>query len=111
LISRKHLKDIQIQSELANAKAREISRQKTEEAQRAKAATIQRDLYEREQKSAELKRLADKENAWKSYYEPISGCESNNPNRETIKCGNDYLKAKKEFEAEWLKKQPVLTVK
>lgn len=44
-----------------------------------------------------------KEVARKAFYKPVSGCESDNPNRELIKCGNDYARANKQFEENWAK--------
>lgn len=44
-----------------------------------------------------------KEVARKSFYKPVAGCESENPNRDLIKCGNDYARANKKFEENWAK--------
>ena len=48
---------------------------------------------------------AKKDEAWKVFYKPTKGCEADNPNRETVKCGNDYIKAHDRFEASWLTNQ------
>lgn len=51
--------------------------------------------------ASELENKSKKEQAWVEFYKPIKGCESSNNDRDLIKCGNDYAKAKKIFEAKW----------
>ncbi|MDI1309999.1 MAG: hypothetical protein PSV17_11300 [Methylotenera sp.] len=43
--------------------------------------------------------------AWDDYYKPAKGCESSNDNKDLMKCGNDYARAKKSFEAQWASAQ------
>jgi hypothetical protein len=52
---------------------------------------------------AQLAAKNAKEIARKSFYKPIAGCESENPNRDLIKCGNDFARANKRFEEDWTK--------
>lgn len=99
--SEKQLREIQIKRELEMQRARDQEIKRAEEVLRAKQEALQKDLYEREQKALSLKQVSDKEAAWKSYYKPVEGCESSNQNRDAIKCGNDYIKSRKQFEASW----------
>ncbi|MEY3747119.1 MAG: hypothetical protein RL194_578 [Pseudomonadota bacterium] len=95
--SQKQLRQLQLQREYANAKARE-------KAQLEAKAKQQQELMIRAQKAAAIKNMGEKEKAWDLYYKPAAGCESSNLNRETIKCGNDYIRARKKFEDEWASK-------
>lgn len=44
-----------------------------------------------------------KEKAWKAYYKPSAGCTADK-NSSLVTCGNEYIKARREFEENWAKK-------
>jgi hypothetical protein len=92
--AQKQLQDLQLQREYANAKGRERAQLEAE-------AKRQHELMIRTQKAAAIRNMGEKEKAWNLYYKPAAGCESSNQNRETIKCSNDYIKARKKFEDDW----------
>lgn len=45
--------------------------------------------------------VAKKGKAWKSYYKPIIKC-SDGKSESIVLCGNDYIKARREFETAWV---------
>lgn len=47
-----------------------------------------------------IEQAGRKEAAWKVYYKPIENC-SDGRNESIVLCGNDYMKARKKFEASW----------
>jgi hypothetical protein len=99
--SNRAMQEIQSQQQYAYAKAKEAARLEAENKQREKERLRQQQLADQELRTIALKNLAKKEQAWQNYYKPITGCESANPNRETVKCGNDYIKARRNFEQIW----------
>jgi len=102
---------MQIKREYEIQKARDHELKRAQEARRAKETALQMDLYQREQKALSLKHDSDKETAWNAYYKPTVGCESSNQNRDTIKCGNDYIKSRNKFEASWIKQEQSLSLR
>jgi len=99
--SQQELQRFQIQSEAARAAAQERVRLEMEAKEQQKLAAIQLENDKRAQELAVIQEKEAKEVAWKRFYNPIRGCESENPNRDAIKCGNDYIKARKRFESGW----------
>jgi hypothetical protein len=51
--------------------------------------------------SAGIQERRMKNQAWERFYKPIKGCESSNDDKDLMKCGNDHLKAKTQFEKLW----------
>ena len=77
-----------------------------QEAEQIQLLRIQKHDAELEQQAIFEAQLAEKnakEVARKSFYKPVAGCESDNQNRDLIKCGNDYARSNKKFEENWAK--------
>lgn len=102
--TQEQLRRSQLQAEAMRAAATERARMQEEVNAQLGAEKIQQENDKRVQAVANAQEAARKEKAWEAYYKPIVGCEAENPNRETIKCGNDYIKAKRKFESDWLSK-------
>lgn len=97
----------QSQERMVKIQAQQVAiREEAEAKVRFEALRVQR---EKEENQARLVAIAAEkareEEAWKAYYKPIEGCEPSNQNREIVKCGNDYIKAKRKFESEWQAKK------
>lgn len=97
----KSIERMQIRQQRIMAEAQEKARLKEEAAYQQKLAIRQMDLDRRAAIAAKNEMAMKKEEAWKNYYKPAKGCESENPNIDLIKCGNDHAKARKLFEASW----------
>lgn len=95
------LKNTQLQTEAMRARIEENARLKTEVLRRQKQLAQQIDLAKREEISHQINARVRKDEAWAAAYKPIRGCEKDNPDRDAIKCGNDYAKAHRQFEASW----------
>lgn len=100
--SQQELQHFQLQSEAARAAAQERVRIEMEAKEQQRLAAAQLDNDKRKQALAVIQEKEAKEVAWKKFYSPIRGCESENPNRDAIKCGNDYIKARRRFELAWI---------
>jgi low affinity Fe/Cu permease len=99
--TKNELRKMQIRTEAYKAQNEERIRLQGEQhellrIQKHEAELAQQVIYE-----AQLAAKSAKEVARKSFYKPVAGCESDNPNRELIKCGNDYARANKKFEENW----------
>lgn len=92
--SQKSIERMQIDARLRQQAALEHERLKVEIKQ-------QEELSNRAAIQAEIDLAKSKEQAWKRFYKPISGCESSNNDKDFIKCGNDHAKAIKRFESQW----------
>lgn len=99
--SNRAVKEMQLQQHYAYTKAKEAARLEAENKQIEKERLRQQQLADQELRAIATKNLAKKEQAWQKYYKPTTGCESANPNRETVKCGNDYIRARRNFEQIW----------
>lgn len=99
--SQQQMQNIQLQSEAMRAKAEEDARAKVAELRQQKLAAQQLDNEKRNAIDAAIDERIKKEEAWTATYKPVRGCEKDNPNRDAIKCGNDYAKAHRQFEASW----------
>jgi predicted metal-dependent phosphoesterase TrpH len=99
--SQQQMRTIQIQSEAARAEAERKASIKASELMQQRLDAQQADLKKRADVAAEINEQAKKEEAWAGFYKPTRGCEKDNPNRETVKCGNDYIKAHNRFDATW----------
>lgn len=99
--SQQQLKNIQLQNEAMRAKAEENARLKAAELRQQKFAAQQLDFEKRTLVVNQINEHARKEEAWNEAYKPVRGCEKDNPDRDIIKCGNDYAKARRQFEASW----------
>ncbi len=94
--TKNELRKIQIQNEeRLRLHAEQIERLKI---QKHEAVLEQKAIFE-----AQLAAKNAKETARKSFYKPVAGCESENPDRDLIKCGNDYARANRKFEENWAK--------
>lgn len=100
--SNAQLQSIQLQNEARKAADEEKIRFKAESAEKQRLATIQADNENRARVIAAINEQARKEHAWKLFYKPIVGCGAENPNREAVKCGNDYIKSRRSFDASWV---------
>lgn len=99
--SNAQFQSIQLQNVARRTAEEEKIRFNAEVLEKQRLDTIQADNENRARVAAAIDEQARKERAWKSFYKPIVGCGAENPNRETVKCGNDYIKAHKHFEASW----------
>ena len=93
---------IQLKNEALRVEAEEKARLKAEEIMQKKIAAHQIELDKSAAIATEVDERVRKEEAWIDFYKPIKGCEKDNPDREAVKCANDYIKARKRFEQSWL---------
>ena len=101
--SQHQIRNIQLRNEAMREQAEERIRLKAEELRQQKMAAQQLDF---DQRAADVERINEKirkEEAWTLSYKPTKGCEKDNPDRDVILCGNDYAKARGQFEAAWHK--------
>lgn len=99
--TQKQLEQIRINNEAARLQAQQNVRLQAEEQARLTRQQLQQQNEIREKTAALEIEKSRKEKAWKQYYRPVSGCEMDNPDRETVKCGNDFIKARRLFDAQW----------
>ena len=99
--SQQQMQSIQLQNQAMKANAEENARAKQEELRQQKLAAQQLDNDKRNAIAAAIEERTKKEEAWALTYKPIKECEKDNPNRDAIKCGNDYAKAHRQFELSW----------
>ena len=101
--TKNELREMQIRTEVLKAQNEERIRLQTEQSERLKIQKHEAELEQQAIFEAQLVARNTKEVARKSFYKPIAGCESENPNRDLIKCGNDFARANKKFEENWAK--------
>ena len=95
------VQQMQLRNEASKAENERLTRIRQEEQEQQKIAKIQIENEKRAKVIADINERAEKDEAWKLFYKPTKGCEPDNPNRDPIKCGNDYIKAHNRFEATW----------
>ena len=83
----------QLENESRKAENERVIRLRQEEHEQQKIVKIQVENGKRAQVIAEINERAKKDEALKVFYKPTNGCEADKPNREPVKCGNDYIKA------------------
>lgn len=103
--TQQQLQQIQINSEYQRAKAQEKARLEFEYKEQQRRLAIEQENQIHAQQMAIVEEKNAKESAWKRFYKPTLGCESENQNRDVIKCGNDYIKERRRFESGWIFKQ------
>ena len=103
--SQRELQRIQMSAQVAQEAANQRAGAEIEKARLQKLAEHQQEWDRQAAISAERDVKTKKEQAWFDYYKPVKGCESTNDNKDIIKCGNDFAKAKNNFEAQWKRKQ------
>ena len=101
--TKNELRKMQIRNEAFKAENEESVRMQSEKNQLLKIQKHEAELEQQAFFETQLAARNTKEVARKSFYKPILGCESDNPNRDLIKCGNDYARANKTFEESWAK--------
>ena len=101
--TKNELRKMQIRNEAFKAQNEESIRMQAEQDQLLKIQKHEAELEQQAFFETQLAARNAKEVAKKSFYKPILGCESHNPNRDLIKCGNDYARANKAFEESWAK--------
>ena len=101
--TKNELRKMQIRNEAFKAQNEESIRIQAEQDQLLKIQKHEAELEQQAFFETQLAARNAKEVAKKSFYKPILGCESHNPNRDLIKCGNDYARANKAFEESWAK--------
>lgn len=99
--SQQQLKNYQLQNEAEKAKLEEEASARAEELRQQKLADQQLDTEKRNAIAAAIDERIKKEQAWTETYKPVKGCDKENPDRDAIKCGNDYVKAHRQFEVSW----------
>jgi phosphoglycerate-specific signal transduction histidine kinase len=100
--SQKQMKQIQLQNQQRIEAARRAQEEK------ALQLKLEKRRVEQERQaaiSAGINERRKKEEAWERFYKPVSGCEASNDNKDLMKCGNDYARAKKKFEELWANNQ------
>lgn len=103
--TQRQFEKIQLQTEAMNARAQENTRLRAQALIEQKKIAQQIDLKNREEISNKVNEQIRKEQAWAVAYKPIKGCEKDNPDKDAIKCGNDYARAHRKFEASWISNQ------
>lgn len=93
---------VRMNSEAIKSEEERNSRIKAAELMQKKLDAQQVEFNKRADVVAEINNRVKKEEAWLEFYQPTKGCEQDNQNREAVKCGNDYIKAHKRFEASWV---------
>ena len=101
--TKNELRKMQIRNEAFKAQNEESIRMQAEQDQLLKIQKHEAELEQQAFFETQLAARNAKEVAKKSFYKPILGCESHNPYRDSIKCGNDYARANKVFEESWAK--------
>lgn len=87
---------------------RSVERHQQHQLELAREATRQKQIEmaakEREQVLNQARLAADqrKERAWQAFYAKPKKCEAPVTNEILIECGNDFIRAKREFDAQWL---------
>lgn len=99
--SQKNAERMQMKLQAAQEAANERARIEAEGLRLQKLSERQVEMDWQASISAERALRNKKEQAWLEFYKPVKGCESSNYNKDIIKCGNDYAKAKKNFESKW----------
>lgn len=97
--SQEQLRAIQLRSEGIRAEAEEKARIKAENQEQQRLAAIQMENENLARIVAAQEEQIRKDKAWALFYKPITGCEADNPNRLIVSCGNDFIKARRRFEA------------
>ena len=100
--AQRDLQRIQISAQIAQEAVNEKARVEAGKVRLQKLAEHQLKLDRQAAISAERDIKDKKAQAWLNYYKPAKGCESSNANKDIIKCGNDFAKAKKSFEVQRL---------
>lgn len=99
--SQQQMRVFQLKNEAVRAEAEEKARLNAEEIMQKKIAAHQIELDKRAAIATEADERVRKEEAWIDFYKPTKGCEKDNPDREAVKCANDYIKARNRFEQSW----------
>ena len=99
--SQRSLENIQIQSQAYQEAANQRARIEQAKIEQKKLDELQLERDRKAAIAAEVDLKIKKEQDWEAFYKPIKGCESSNDHKDLMKCGNDYAKAKKSFEAQW----------
>lgn len=103
--AQRQFENIQLQTEAMNLRAQKNARLRAEALIEQKQIAQQTDLKNREETSNKINEQIRKEQAWAAAYKPVKGCETDNPDKDAIKCGNDYARAHRKFEASWINNQ------
>lgn len=99
--SQRSMENIQLQSQAYQDAANQRAIIEEEKLHQKKLYELQLERDKKAAIMAEIDMKNKKEKDWIAFYKPIKGCESSNENKDLMKCGNDYAKAKKAFEAQW----------
>jgi hypothetical protein len=99
--SQQQMRSIILKNQAMQAEVEEKARLKADELMQKKIETHQIELDKRAAVASEIDARARKVEAWNVFYKPTKGCEKDNPDREAVKCGNDYIRARNSFEQSW----------
>lgn len=102
--TKNELRKMQIKTETYKAENEERARAQAQQKEQLRIQKYHEELEQQAMLQAQIAEKNAKEIARGSFYKPIDGCESKNPDRDLIKCGNDYAQANKRFEDNWAKK-------
>lgn len=99
--SQRSIQNMQIQSQAYQEAANQRAQIEQEKIEQKKLDALQLERDKKAAIMAEIDLKNKKDQDWNAFYKPIKGCESSNDNKDLMKCGNDYARAKKAFEAQW----------
>lgn len=101
--TKNELRKMQIRTEAFKAQNEERIQIKAEQNELLRIQKHDAELKKQAVFEAQLAAKNAKGLARKSFYKPTAGCEYDNPDRDLIKCGNDYARANRKFEENWAK--------
>ena len=87
--------------ERAKAQQAETMRRASEERNEQLAADAAQARMEMEAARLEQQEAARKEAAWQAFFQPRKICDNPPDSTTLVECGNAYIRAKREFEAQW----------
>ena len=99
--SKIQFREMQIRAEKAKAENEERIKKEADKIELIRFQNVELEHQKQVAIETQLVGRAAKEAAWKDAYRPTAGCEAENPNRDALKCGNDYAKSHKRFEDNW----------
>ena len=99
--SQVNMRQIQLNNEARHSQAQEAARLQAVKRAEEKRQQLQQHYEALEHANALKIAEARKNQAWERFYKPVAGCEAGNLNRKTVKCGNDYIRSRRLFEAKW----------
>lgn len=91
----------QINLQRIQLQAEQQSRAQAERAYQERLAKHQVELDKQAAIAKQIEERTSKAQAWSDYYKPSKGCDASNENKDLLKCANEHIRAKNNFEAQW----------